>query len=156
MFPTAQPVLSRHRLPRRWRTVLAVLWSLPLILLLLALVVSRGPSPALLDPRLLMPALLMLVPAWYVWQEGVDVLPRGIIARVHQPRFYDYASLCGWQFDAHPERRVLTIWDCERRIVLECRAAHLTEFTVLLAALERGIARRSESTTTATDGAGDR
>jgi len=153
MIPDAQPVLSRHRLPRRYRAALIILWSLPLGLLLLALIISRGPSLALLDPRLLLPALLMLLPAWYVWQEGVDVLPRGIVARVHRPRFYDYTHLCGWRYDARPERRVLTIWDCEHRIVLECRATHLTEFAALLANLERGIARQGEGCETPTDDA---
>lgn len=129
-------VLSRHRLPPPYRLGLAALWLAPVGLLLLALVISRGVSPELLDLRLAAPLGLMALPALYVWQEGVDVLPGGIVARIYWPRYYPYRCLERWYLDDVPGERALTVWDGERRKVLECRAAHLTHLPLLLAALK--------------------
>jgi hypothetical protein len=126
-------VLSRHRLPPHYRAALALLWLLPIAVLLLALLGAHGPSPALLDPRLL-PLLLMTLPALYIWREGVDLLQDGIVVRVHWPRHYTYDELDNWYYDARPEKHVLTVWDCDGRKALECRAV-LTGWPLLLRAL---------------------
>lgn len=136
------PVLSRHRLPRRYRLGLTALWLLPIGLLILAVVLSRGLLPALLDPRFVLPLLLMGLPALYVWQEGIDVLPNGLVARLFWPRYYPYSRLETWYLDSRPGRRVLTIWDRENRKVLEARPGHLTELPALLAALKDNLRYR--------------
>jgi hypothetical protein len=138
----AEPVLSRHRLPTRYRVSLAALWLAPIVILLLALIFSRGLSLALIDPRLLLPFGLMALPALYVWQEGVDVLPGGIVARMHLPRYYTYDRLQMWYLDTRPQRRILTVWDTDNRKVLECHAAHLTDLPVLLSVLKRHLRYR--------------
>lgn len=135
-------VLSRHRLPSGYRISLTLLWLLPIALLLLALLRAHGPSPALLDLRLLLPLLLMALPALYVWREGVDLLTDGLIVRAHWPRRYSYAELDAWRYDARAGRRVLTVWDCGGRKALECRAV-LTGWSLLLRALRDHLRYRS-------------
>ena len=128
-------VISRHRLPQPYRIGLVAFWLAPLILLTGAALIGGGQARAMLDPRFLLLALLMTVPALYIWQEGVDVREDGIVRRVHVPRHYPYEYLAMWTFDSHPSRRLLTIWDARRRKILECRAAHLTDLPLLLDAL---------------------
>lgn len=130
-----QPVISRHRLPTPFRAVLAGMWLVPPVLLMLTTVVGVGVTPSLLDPRFLLPAALMALPALYIWQEGVDVLACGIVSRIFFPRFYAYDRLDIWQYDARDDCRTLTVWDANRHKVLECRAGHLTEFPALVRAL---------------------
>jgi hypothetical protein len=125
-----EQVISRHRLPKFFRVGLAVLWLTPIVLLSLAILISRG----MLDLRLLPPMLLMAVPAAYVWQEGVDVLPSGIVSRTYWPRYYPYICLQRWNFNQRD--RVLTVWDTGNRKALECRPGHLTDLPGLLAALK--------------------
>ncbi len=129
-------VLSVHRLPRPYRLGLAVLWFAPVIIFFGLLVMRWGLSATLLDLRLLLPLLLMALPAWYVWQEGVDVLPDGIVRRMHIQRYYAYDDLDHWDYDSHPERRTLTVWDAQRRKVLEYRTGHLTDWPALRRALD--------------------
>lgn len=138
-----EPVISRHRLPRPYRFGLAALWIIPAVILLVAIMISRGLSPALLDPRLLIPLGVMLIPAVYVWREGVDVLPSGIIARVHWPRYYPYEQLDNWYFDSRADRRVVTVWDADNRKALECRAGHLTNLPLLFDALKAHLRYRN-------------
>ena len=138
-----EPVLSRHRLPRNYRIALALLWVTPLALLIGAILVGRGFTAALFHPRFLLPALLMLIPALYIWQEGVDVLPSGIIARVFWPRYYAYDCLETWYYDARADKRVMTVWDAGNRKVLECRAGHLTDLPALLRALKDNVRYRN-------------
>jgi hypothetical protein len=128
-------VISRHRLPGPYRHLLTGLWAAPGGLLLLAVVVGAGQPAALLDLRLLIPLLISLLPAIYIWQEGVDVLPGGIRRRVHLPRYYSYESLEMYDYDQRPGRRLLTLWDAHGQRALECHAAHLTAFPLLLCAL---------------------
>jgi hypothetical protein len=135
-------VLSRHRLPRPYRLLLTIFWALPAVMLFGATVISQGFTPALVDPRLWLLLALLLLPALYVWREGVDVLADGIIARVHVPRYYPYEVLDNWYFDQHPQRRVLTVWSKGRK-VLECRAGHLTHLPVLLRALKSHLSWRA-------------
>lgn len=125
-------VLSRHRLPRPYRIALGTAWSLPVALLVAALLAGQGLNPALLDPRLLVPLGLMLLPALYVWQEGVDVLTDGLVIRIHWPRRRDYAELERWSL----RQGVLTIWDQAQRKALEVQTAHLTDVPELVQALE--------------------
>lgn len=135
-------VLSRHRLQRKYRVALAALWVTPPALLLLTIVWGRGLQPGLLDPRFWLPSLAMLLPALYIWQEGVDVLADGIVARVFWPRYYAYEQLDTWYYDRREARRVLTVWTASRRKALEVRAAHLTDVPLLLDALHSHVRRQ--------------
>lgn len=136
------PILSRHRLPRAYRLGLAGLWLAPPLLLVLAPALVRGVDAGFLDPRLWLPLLLMGLPALYIWQEGVDVRADGLTARFFWPRFYAYHQLDTWYYDAHPRRRVITVWTHSHGKALECRAAHLTNPRQLLDALHRHIRNR--------------
>ncbi len=133
--PADRRVLSRHRLPAPYRLLLALLWGAPAGIVLGALLLARGWSPALLDLRLLLPLALLVIPVRYVWREGIDVLPAGIFARVHLPRYYPYAVLRSWALRHHPEGAVLTVWDTESSLVLAVHAAHLSDLPGLLRAL---------------------
>lgn len=135
-------VVSRHRLPRLYRLGLTVMWIAPLAVFVTVIVAETGLNPALLSPRFLLPALLMLIPAAYVWQEGIDLLPGGIYRRIHVPQFYPYEAIARLHYDARAGVHVLTLWDADNRKMVECRAAHLTEFPALLAALEERVADR--------------
>lgn len=137
-----QPVISRHRLPRGYRYGLAALWLTPPVLLLLTPLLVLGVDPALLDPRLWGPLLIMALPALYVWQEGVDVRRDGLTARYFWPRFHAYDCLDTWYYDVRPDRRVITVWNAHNRKVLECRSAHLTQPRMLLDALHQHVRNR--------------
>ena len=137
-----EPVLSRHRLPRMYRVSLSVLWITPIAILTAAIIFSQGLTAALLDPRFWLPLAIMFIPAIYIWHEGVDVTPSGIIARVHSRRYYSYQQLDNWYFDNRSDRRILTVWDGDNRKVLECRASHLTNLPKLLAALKINLRNR--------------
>lgn len=142
MIPPREPVLSRHRLPRGYRVGLTVLWLTPLSLLTLTMIWRLGLTAALLDPRFLLPALITTLPALYVWQEGIDVLPSGIVRRVHVPRYFSNEVLETWYFDARPDRRLLTVWDAQHQKVVECRAGHLTDLPALLDTLKERVRYR--------------
>lgn len=131
-------ILSRHRLRQPYRSLLVGLFLLPVPVLLLGLLIGNGMTPALFDPRLLLPLLVMLIPAVYVWREGIDTHPDGLTARIHWPRYYAYAELRGWRLEDHPEGIILTIWDRQRQ-VLAVHAAHLTRLPMLLSALEKNV-----------------
>lgn len=141
MLVVREHVLSRHRLPAFYRYSLTALWLTPIGILTLVAVLETGLLRAAANPRFLIPAALMCLPALYVWQEGVDVLASGIRSRVHLPRFYPFQQLDSWQYDARPERHVLTIWDAEQRKVLECRGGHLSDLPVLITALDEHVPR---------------
>jgi hypothetical protein len=136
-------VLSRHRLPNRYRYSIAALWLAPIALFLLAILAGKGLDPALLDPRLVVPVALLTVPALYIWQEGVDVLPGGIRTRVHIPHYHDYAAIEAWRYEKTSGRKILTIWGRNSGKVLECHAVHLSDLPLLLEALSRNIPPRS-------------
>jgi hypothetical protein len=138
-----QPVLSRHRLPNLYRYSIITFWVAPIFVFALTIMVGRGFTTSLFDMRFLVPAAMMALPAFYIWQEGVDVLPNGIRARVHIPHYYDYSVLGTWYYDSRVQRRVLTVWDEESRKVLECRAGHLTDFPVLTASLKANVRWRN-------------
>lgn len=137
-----EPILSRHRLPRVYRVSLAVLWLAPIVIIVLVSVFQWGFTLALLDPRFVLPLVLMTVPALYIWHEGLDVLASGIVRRIHVPRYYSYHSLETWYFDRREERHTLTIWDAENRKIIECRAGHLTDLPDLLDALKENVRYR--------------
>ena len=138
-----QPVLSRHRLPSAYRYSIVALWLTPIFLLVLTILLGKGNIPTVLDLRLIIPLTIMALPALYIWQEGADVLPCGIRARVHIPRYYTYTTLDTYYYDAHAARHVLTIWDVSSRKVLECRAGHLMGFSTLLASLKENVRLRN-------------
>jgi hypothetical protein len=106
------------------------------LLFIVAILLSQGFTAALLDLRLLLFLALMLLPALYIWHEGVDVLSSGIIARVFWPRYYPFSALDNWYFDSRSDRHTLTIWNIDNRKVFECRAGHLTNLPFLLATLK--------------------
>jgi hypothetical protein len=137
-----QTIISRHRLPRVYRYGIMALWLTPIFLLVLTIMMGRGISSALLDVRLIIPLMMMALPALYIWQEGVDVLTCGIRSRIHIPRFYSYSALDTFHYDPHPDRHVLTVWDVNAHKVLECRAGHLTQFSTLLASLKEYVRLR--------------
>jgi hypothetical protein len=129
-------VISIHRLPRRYRYSLVMLWLTPLLILLGTLLLVHGWIPALLDPRLWLLLGMMALPALYIWQEGVDVLPEGVIIRQHVPRFYRYEALETWYIDTRPLRKLLTLWDVQQRAVLRIHSSHLSDLPTLIAALQ--------------------
>jgi hypothetical protein len=136
------PILSIHRLPRRYRYSLVGLWLTPLVILLGTLVLAHGWIPALLDPRLWLLLGVMALPALYIWQEGVDVLPEGVMIRQHVPRFHRYETLDTWYIDSRPQRKLLTLWDKHQRKVLHTHSAHLSDLPRLLAALQARVRYR--------------
>jgi hypothetical protein len=139
----ARPVITRHRLPPRYRIGLTVLWVLPLLIFIIAIIAETGINPDLLDPRFLFPALLMIAPALYFWQEGIDVLPDGLYRRIHIPhQFYSFEVMARWHYDRREDRHVLTIWDVQNQKIVECRAGHLTDFPALVEILEERLPLR--------------
>jgi hypothetical protein len=137
MLTANNPVLSRHRLPQPYRLLLVVFWLLPLgMLTLTAFIGSRSLA---FDVRLLLMLGLMALPAWYIWQEGVDVLPGGIRVRVYVPRCYAYDDLKAWRVTTWKQSRILTIWTQERGKALECHAAHLTDWPRLVRSLRENV-----------------
>lgn len=135
MFITSpNTVVSRHRLPPPYRGALAALWLLPPLLLLFTLALVYGERAFVA----LLPLALMALPALYIWREGVDVLPTGIIRRIHLPtRRYSYAALARFWYDE--ANGVLRVWDNDGEVALECRDGHLTQFELLRAALREQI-----------------
>lgn len=136
MHPDATTVVRRHRLPHPYRVGLAALWVVPLLLFITVMALERGVDLALLDPRFLLPALVMIAPALYFWQEGIDVLPDGIVRRMHVPQYFPFTVMARWHYDRRQDRHVLTIWDAHDHKIVECRAGHLTDFPMLLETLE--------------------
>ncbi len=112
------------------------------MLLIGAIVIGRGFTLALFDPRLLLPALIMLTPAVYVWREGIDVLPEGIVRRVHVPRYYHFDELKTWTFERRDGQRLIIIWDDDERKLVEVSAV-LTDLPTLLATLRARVRGRS-------------
>lgn len=133
-------VISRHRLPRPYRQVMVGLWCAPALLLFVALLIAHGPR--LLHPGVLVPLLLMALPAWYVWQEGVDVTEAGLRIRVGGWRYRDFSQLSTWVLDQRRGRRVLVVWDHHQRRVLQCHTAHLTNIGVLMRSLKQSVRYR--------------
>lgn len=131
----SEPVLSRHRLPPAYRWGLMLGWLGTPGLMLVTLLARHG-LPNGLEPRALIPLLLMTIPAFYIWREGIDVLPGGLRVWQFWPRHLPDTQLESWTFDDRPNRRVLTVWDSSDRKLLEFRAGHLTNLPALLAALK--------------------
>lgn len=132
----APSALSCHRLPAFYRRALPALWLLLPGLLVLAALIGSGGSAALFSPRLWLPVLAMALPAAYLWQEGVDVCPTGLRRRIQFRCFLPYSEISNWVYDARPGVRVLRVFDAAQQIILECRAAQLTDFERLIEALQ--------------------
>ena len=128
-------VLSRHRLPQPYRSLLALLWVTPTILLGVVLAASHGARA--IDARVLALMVVMLIPGLYVWREGIDTTPNGIICRIHRTRRYRYGMLTDW--DYREKAGVLRVWDETGDLALECYAAHLTAFEALIVTLQTRI-----------------
>jgi hypothetical protein len=99
-----------------------------------AMMLCHGVS-AVTDPRFILPLIVMMLPATYIWREGVDVRHDGLVIRIHVPRFAPFSEIGDWHYDRRPEVRVITLWNRRRQIILEARAAHLTHVDKLLSAL---------------------
>ena len=140
----APSALSLHRLPPFYRRALPALGLILPALLLITILAAVGPSVSLFSPRLWIPLLIMALPAAYWWQEGVDVCPTGLRRRIHVRRFMPYSEIAAWAYDARAGVRVLRVFDSEHRISLECRAAQLTNFEALLAALQTCVPDRGQ------------
>ena len=136
---TGQTVLSTHRLPQPYRALLMVFWLLPIVLIIGTILIVKGMSAAFFDPRFVLMLVLSALPALYIWQEGVDVLEEGIRTRIYVPRYYSYSALKAWHLGEQAQKRVLTIWDDAGRTVLQCHAAHLTEFARLKETLQQRV-----------------
>lgn len=136
-------ILSRHRLPTRYRIALVILWCLPICLMWSALLLSHGPTWRLLHPALLMPACVMLVPAVYVWHEGIDITRRGVIVRTHAWRYHAFSQLAAWGIERRAGQRLLSIWDCKGNCVFESHTHHLTHVSQLTDVLRCHLRRRS-------------
>ncbi len=129
-------ILSRHRLPQPYRTLIVVLWVLPGLLLFGALLVGNGFTPRLLHPVLIVPLLAMKLPALYIWHEGIDVTERGLVVRIRGWRRLPYTQLDTYYLHDYRGGRVLKVWDVHNRRVLSVYAAHLTNLPVLLRTLK--------------------
>lgn len=141
----SRQVYSRHRLPDGYRFGLVIVWLLPVVLLLGVTIYGRGISIAIFDPRFWLPLAVMSLPALYVWQEGVDVVEGGLVTRVHLPRFYTYAKLSTWRVHQQAHGRRLSIWQTggdQASKIYEGHTAHLTEFQVLVKALQTHVDMR--------------
>jgi hypothetical protein len=136
-------VISRHRLPHPYRYLLIALWLTPILMLLAAIIVAKGMTLALFDPRFLLIIGLMSIPAFYVWQEGVDVLRNGIKTRVNIPRYYAYKKLKSWRVQYQPqvEADILTIYDADEKTALSVHTAHLSQIELLLNTLSVNVGR---------------
>lgn len=132
-------VLSRHRLPPPYRYLLAGLWLALPVLLLVALLIGQGMSPALFDPRLLIPLLVMALPALHTWQQGIDVHQDGLTLRLYLPSYHAYTTLADWHVKPTAQGRILWIEGEQTRV--SYHAAHLTDLANLLAALEQNVNR---------------
>ncbi len=132
----ANAVIQRHRLPRPYRVLLPLFVLLPAPIFLIAILIGRGFSTALFDPRFWLPLCVALIPAVYWWREGVDVLETGIIRRIHIHRYYAFADLKDWAFLSRDG--VLVVWDQRGDKALECRQ-NLTDFPDLLNTLRSHI-----------------
>lgn len=144
-------VHSRHCLPSRYRIPIVVFWLLPGVLFTLALLASQGMAAlvGLIDPRWWGLLLLSALPALYIWREGVDVVEdaqtgeRGLMRRIHLPRYLPFRELAGWQCVARPSAPggLLTLYDRQQAKALECHIAHLTDSPRLLDALNEYLPR---------------
>lgn len=136
-------VVQRHRLPAPYRLLLVVVWLLPIPLLVGAILLGQGFTPALLDPRLWLSLGAIALPAVHIWREGIDVLADGLTARMGLiPRYYPFASLEMYYYDPRPSRRTLTVWKAGGEKILVTHAAHLTAFPALLATLKAHVRDR--------------
>lgn len=121
-------VLSRHRLRHPYRLLLTAAWVAPPLLLVIAASLANRALP--LDARAL-PLFLGLLPAVYIWREGVDARVDGITRRIHLPATIPYTAMRHWTL----RRDLLIVWDERGETLLECRVAHLTDLPRLIAAL---------------------
>jgi len=87
-------VISRHRLPEPYRSLLCGLWLTPQTLLLLTIITrAEGSLWGLLHPLTVLALLLTALPALYVWNEGVDVTERALRIRIGGFRVRDLKRL---------------------------------------------------------------
>ncbi|MFQ3567736.1 MAG: hypothetical protein SNJ59_12135 [Aggregatilineales bacterium] len=148
------PILSRHRLPTPYRQALASLWAAPVGMLLVLMLARGGAEAVTTDLRPMLLLAIMLVPAFYIWNEGVDVRRRGMQVRIHVPRYYAFTALAAWSYDARPGFRVLTVWNRRGAKALECRASQLTDLPDLLEALRLHLHQRPTPTAPPVQGTG--
>jgi hypothetical protein len=136
------PIQSRHRLPEPYRSLIVGLWLTPPTLMLLTLFHLHGLSWAVFHPMTLITGLLMGLPAWYVWNEGVDVTEKSMRIRISGWRVRTFDQLDTWHLDRRTDDVILTVWDCQNHRVLHTHAAHLSDLPVLLRTLKSRVRRR--------------
>ncbi|MDX2160889.1 MAG: hypothetical protein SF162_06145 [bacterium] len=138
-------MISRHRIPHPLRAALALAWVAPHAVLTVALAAHLRDDPArlagLLDVRYWVPLALLLIPAVYIWREGIDVRRGGVTTRLHVPRTLAYHELRAWRWDRRTG--IVTVWDRHGRTAFETHIAHLTQHERLIAALEQHVERES-------------
>ena len=110
------PVISRHRLPEPYRSLLCGLWLTPPALMFLTLIKLNGLTWAVFHPLTLLAGVLMALPAWYVWQQGVDVMPDALHIRITGWRRRTFDQLDTWTLAPNPpDEPILLVWDRQRR-----------------------------------------
>ena len=124
-------IVSRHRLPAPYRGLLTLLWAAPAALLWSALLLGHGPRLALLDPRLLLLLALALLPASFIWSQGIDARRHSLHLRLAIPRRVPYAQLGTWRLFETPEGRILGLYDPDGAVLVHWHAAHLSHFAEL-------------------------
>lgn len=129
-------VCSRHRLPHPYRIVLVCLWLAPISLLLFAMLVANGLRLAMVHPLFILVLMMMGFPAFYVWNEGIDITDAGIRIRMQGWRYRHFEQLDTWQLDTRRDERILKVWDINRQQVVACHAGHLTNLQILLKTLK--------------------
>lgn len=131
----ASAVVSRHRLPEPYRSVLVGLWLLPPCLMFAVLLIFGSAQFALLHPLTLLFLCLMSLPALYVWREGIDVTAVGVRVRMGGWHYRPFARLRGAFITYERGTAVFTLLDENAVRVVMCPAAHLTECRRLVALL---------------------
>lgn len=124
-------VLSRHRLPAPYRGALTLLWLLPGLLLWATLLLTRGPQMVLLDPRLVLLLCLMLLPALFIWRQGIDLGQRGLWLRLSLPSYHAYDALGEWRLLHTPQGQILGIYARDTSALCLWHAVHLSDCELL-------------------------
>jgi hypothetical protein len=136
-------VHSRHRLPEPFRSLLVGLWLTPATLMLLTLIHLNGLSWAVFHPITLLALLAMSFPAWYVWNEGIDVTEKTLRIRITGWRVRSFDQLDTWHLDRRrDDSAILTVWDHQNHRVIHTHATHLTDLPVLLRTLKSRVRER--------------
>ena len=131
----AKHIISQHRLPQPYRKLLILGWCAPILVLFGSAIIINGQPLALLHPRLLLTLGVMLVPAWYFWQVGLDICRSGVVCRVAVPSYYAYDEIANWWVKKSEEGDILQIYKRGGEVIISYHLAHLSDASVLLRSL---------------------